>query len=88
MVRIRGTGSRTLPQSCLKGSDLSVRIFSLALAVTIPGCAERMAVQEAREVAVAMTETRPFIPPPRNIEDILRMLDEASPRTPSCAIRS
>jgi len=47
----------------------------------IPACAEKMAVQEAKEVAVTMAETRPFTPPPRTIEDILSVLEKAGPQT-------
>jgi len=49
----------------------------LAITLTLfPACAsKKMSVEEARQVAVSMDE-KPFIPPPRQIEDIMALLNQ------------
>ncbi len=42
----------------------------------LPACAgKKMSVEEARQVAVSMSE-KSFVPPPRRIDDILAILDQ------------
>lgn len=47
----------------------------VVLPLLLPGCAEKMSLEKARQVAVTMTDRESFTPPPRRIDDILVMLE-------------
>ncbi len=51
-------------------------LISIMILFLVQGCAERMSVQEAKKITVAMAEAESFTPPPRRIADILTILDE------------
>jgi len=50
-------------------------IFTLALA---PACTKRMSLEEAKQVTLSVSG-RSFVPPPRRIDDITKILDQSSP---------
>ena len=52
-------------------------VVSLALLlVFFPGCAARMSLEEAKKVAISMSEVPAFVPPPRRVDDILSVLNQ------------
>ena len=51
-------------------------IYMLLIFLLLPACTRKMSVEEAKQVSVSLSET-PFTPPPRRIDDILSILDQA-----------
>ena len=50
-------------------------IFTLAL---VPACTKRMSLEEAKQVTISVSG-KSFVPPPRRIDDITKILDQSSP---------
>ena len=50
-------------------------IFTLAL---VPACTKRMSLEEAKQVTLSVSG-KSFVPPPRRIDDITKILDQGSP---------
>jgi CHAT domain-containing protein len=51
-------------------------ILFVLILILCPACAEKkMTLKEAKQVTVSMSE-KPFVPPPRRMDDILAMLDQ------------
>ena len=50
-------------------------IFTLAL---VPACTKRMSLEEAKKVTLSVSG-KSFVPPPRRIDDITKILDQSSP---------
>jgi tetratricopeptide (TPR) repeat protein len=50
-------------------------IFTLAL---VPACTKRMSLEEAKQVTISVSG-KSFVPPPRRIDDITKILDQSAP---------
>ena len=50
-------------------------IFTLAL---VPACTKRMSLEEAKQVTISVSG-KSFVPPPRRIDDITKILDQRAP---------
>lgn len=50
-------------------------IFTLAL---VPACTKRMSLEEAKQVTLSVSG-KSFVPPPRRIDDITKILDQSAP---------
>jgi CHAT domain-containing protein len=53
-------------------------VFLIILTACLFSCAQKMSIEEAKQVAVSMQQ-RPFVPPPRRIDDITKILDQCRP---------
>jgi CHAT domain-containing protein/predicted negative regulator of RcsB-dependent stress response len=58
-----------------------VFVYLLSIAFLFPACAGKMSVDEARQIAVSMSE-KSLNAPPRRIDDILATLDYSNPDDP------
>ena len=50
----------------------------LLLLMLLPACVKRMSVEEAKRVTLSISE-KSFVPPPRRIDDVTKILDEHPP---------
>jgi CHAT domain-containing protein/tetratricopeptide (TPR) repeat protein len=74
MITSRNLSIRQEPLPASKRHRFAVVLLALALSIP-PACAERMSLEEARQVAVVVNEGESFTPPPRRIDDILAILE-------------
>lgn len=51
-----------------------------AVLLLLPTCAKRMTLDEAKQVTVLLMQAESFVPPPRRINDILDILNQANQR--------
>ena len=56
-------------------SSGNLLVYLAVILVLFSACARKMSIEEAKQVTVSMSE-KPFIPPPRRIDDILSILDQ------------
>jgi len=55
-----------------------VFLFFILIFALLPACTKRMSLEEAKQVPVSISG-QSFVPPPRRIDDITKILDERSP---------
>ncbi len=57
-----------------------VVLFSILIFVLLPACSKRMSIEEAKQVPVSISG-QSFVPPPRRIDDVRKILDQGAPDT-------
>lgn len=59
-------------------SPKNVVLFCIIISVLFPSCSKRMSLEEAKEVPISISG-KTFVPPPRRIDDVTKILDENPP---------
>lgn len=69
-------------QSCnkllTKKSTKNTVLFFIIICLLLPACSKRMSLEEAKEVPVSISG-KTFVPPPRRIDDVTKILDQNPP---------
>jgi CHAT domain-containing protein len=61
-----------------KRSAKNTVLFFIIISFLLPACSKKMSLEEAKEVPISISG-KSFVPPPRRIDDITKILDERAP---------
>ncbi len=61
-----------------KTSVKNTVLFFIIISFLLPACSKKMSLEEAKEVSISISG-KSFVPPPRRIDDITKILDEKPP---------